>query len=452
MQSNKSLISLFTGAGGLDLGLEQAGFNTKVAIEIEPQACETLRQNKMLCTLSDSGKRKFINESLNQKCLKNLNDLERKRFFSRITEHRIGELYLQDCHVLEGDIRNMSSADLSKRLGGDEPFCIAGGPPCQPFSKAGSQKSLDCTKNGDLFFEFVRLVSDLQPKWFIFENVKGMTFTKTDVLYESCQNCSSLELAAFEIRQDLDRHKNQKHCLACGSKNTEWQVRKEPGGSLKIIENEFKKLGYKCTNRVLNAADYGAPQIRERLFIVGSREGINFEWPFPSHFNPRRQSSQQDMFTSVSNLKTWVTMRDAIWPSVHPKYGTFDPELAKLWVKNVVRPHDEPITWSFDRPSPTIGAHQGAKLAFAPQGVPDEQTYRQHWATKGKKMSDTSPVHVEHEYLTDHELLKLQTFPGWWYLHGTRMQRAFQIGNAVPPVLAKAIGQAIISSENLNGN
>ena len=64
-----------------------------------------------------------------------------------------------------------------------------------------------------------------------------------------------------------------------------------------------------------------------------------------------------------------------------------------------------------------------------------------------KKAGRHPPVFVEHEYLSDEELLKLQTFPSWWYLHGTRMERAFQIGNAVPPILAKKVGESVIKAE-----
>src|SRR5437763_2883658 len=99
-----------------------------------------------------------------------------------------------------------------------------------------------------------------------------------------------------------------------------------------------------------------------------------------------------------------------------------DKAKAVLWVKNVVRPHDEPVTWSLDRPSPTIGAHQSAKLAIAPDGVPEEQLLRQQWHILGKRQRDLPPVPVTHEYLSDVELLKLQSFPEYWYLFGTRMQ------------------------------
>ena len=141
MTHKRTLISLFAGAGGLDLGLEQAGFTTQVANEIEPPACETLRKNKILCNLNGDEVEKFIIESLAQPCLKRLSDIEKKLFFSRIRTHTQKEQHLQECTVIEGDIRNVPSDKFESLLDG-ELFCIAGGPPCQPFSKAGKQKSL----------------------------------------------------------------------------------------------------------------------------------------------------------------------------------------------------------------------------------------------------------------------------------------------------------------------
>lgn len=448
MTIKRNLISLFTGAGGLDLGLEMAGLNTIIANEIEAHACETLRKNKVICDLSDNELDNFIEKSLEQRCFSKVSEKEKKQFFERIKKNKIKTKFLQDCNIIEGDIRNIPSLEFTKLINGADVFCIAGGPPCQPFSKAGKQKSLDCEKNGDLFYEFVRLVRDIKPKWFIFENVKGITFTKTDVIYQLCNSCGHKGIAPFNIRQDFDNLKNHKLCEKCASTNTEWDTINEKGGSLKIIVNEFKKIGYKCSFNALNAADFGAPQIRDRLFIVGSRDGANFIWPEATHSS--KINGSLDIFSPEKNLKPWVTMKDVLWKETHPVYGRFSQEQARLWVKNVVRPHDEPVTWALDRPSPTIGAHQGAKLAFAPYGVPEKQLYRQQWATQGRKQGDTPPVPVEHEYLSDKELLLLQTFPEWWYLHGTRMQRAFQIGNAVPPVLAKAMGEALIKSEEQN--
>jgi DNA (cytosine-5)-methyltransferase 1 len=449
MKFEKSLISLFAGAGGLDLGLEMAGFTTIVANELEEHACETLRKNKELCNLNNGEVNAFIKNAIQQRCFNRLNGEEQKLFFKRLQRNGQQTKFLQSAMVIQGDIRTIESSIFKKNLKGKELFCIAGGPPCQPFSKAGKQKSLDCTKNGDLFNEFVRLVNDLSPKWFLFENVKGITFTKTDVIYQCCNNCGKNSIAPFKVRQDFSKLHKDYNCENCGSKNTNWITKNEPGGSLKIIFNEFQKLGYKCTYKVLNAADFGAPQIRERLIIVGSLEGKDFKWPVPTHAKHTNDNYQNSLFENTTPKKSWVTMKEAIWNKKHHHYGKFDDTEAKLWVKNVVRPHDEPVIWTTNRPSPTIGAHQSAKLAFAPYGVPEKQLFRQQWSIKGRKQSDTPPVKVEHKYLTDEELLKLQTFPDWWYLHGTRMQRAFQIGNAVPPILAKIIGEAILKSEEI---
>ena len=139
-------------------------------------------------------------------------------------------------------------------------------------------------------------------------------------------------------------------------------------------------------------------------------------------------------------------MASALWPNGHPVFGKLNTSVARLWVKNVVRPHAEPVTWTLDRPSPTIGAHQAAKLAIAPDGVPEEQLRRQQWHVKGQRQGDLPSVYVKHEYLSDEELLSLQTFPSSWYLHGTRMQRAFQIGNAVPVRLAEVVGQSLLEN------
>jgi DNA (cytosine-5)-methyltransferase 1 len=458
--SRHTLLSLFTGAGGLDLGLEMAGFETRAASELEAHACETLRCNKAMCKLGPAERDDFIQRVLTQRCYHGLAAGEAEALVSRLRTPP-GDKFLQSASIVEGDIRQVSSDQLRSACGlgpGERPFCIAGGPPCQPFSRAGKRQAVDDAKNGDLFFEFVRVVRDLKPDWFLFENVKGLLLTKTDVLMLRCNTCSACEIAPFQVRMAWGRNQPVAPvCEKCGSKKVSAESREVRGGSLQIIIKEFERTGYRCDHRVLNAADFGAPQVRERLFIVGSRDSIPFEWPTPTHSeSPRaakQASLQMDLFDrdpSVA-LKPWRTMFEALWSRGHPQYRELDPRRAVLWVKNVVRPHDEPVTWSLDRPSPTIGAHQGAKLAIAPHGVPDDQIQRQQWHTRGRRQGDSSPVRVEHAYLTDEELLHLQTFPSWWYLHGTRMQRAFQIGNAVPPLLAYEVGKAIIRSSERVG-
>lgn len=450
-----SLVSLFTGAGGLDLGLEQAGFETLFANEIEPYACESLRANRVLRSLEPREfEQWFQNQISSQRCYNRVPPIEtarlRRRLLRALSEH---ETYLDHAQIVERDVRKLTSTDVLEatklRVGAID--LLAGGPPCQPFSRAGKREVVE-SADGQLFLEFVRLVSDLRPRWFLLENVKGLVLHKADVATQTCPECSNIEIVPFECRDDIkasDRIQAIcRRCDYCGPQAVEWEKRK--AGSLEIIQNEFERAGYSCQSIILNAADFGAPQHRERLFIVGSRDGEKLEWPVATHGEPdSTRRAAPTLFDRLNGRRPWKTVNDSLYGAGHWRYGDLDPTRAVLWVKNVVRPHDEPVTWTLDRPAPTIGAHQAAKLAIAPQGVPEAQLRRQQWHVLGRRQGDTPPVPVEHEYLNDEELLALQTFPASWYLYGTRMQRAFQIGNAVPPVLAKVVGEAILKAMGL---
>ena len=310
-----------------------------------------------------------------------------------------------------------------------------GGPPCQSFSRAGKRGSVD-DERGQLFLEFVRIVRDTRPRWFLFENVKGLLLTKTSIWFYRCASCGREEIPPFEVDRLEPAESVGPACLDCG-RETKWVIEKnKKGGALDLIVSEFERIGYSCTPMVLNAADFGAPQLRERLFIIGSRDGERCSLPVPTH------GSHEVNRPLPAHRTVW----EALFNEPNPNHmWPLDPNLAVLWVKNVVRPHDEPVCWTLLRPAPTIGAHQGAKLAIAPFGVPPEQLARQQWHVLGKRQGDTPPVPVEHSYLGDDDLLTLQTFPVSWAVMGTRMERAFQIGNAVPPLLGRAVAGALLT-------
>jgi DNA (cytosine-5)-methyltransferase 1 len=440
-----SLISLFTGAGGLDLGLEQAGFQTLVANEIGPHACETLRQNQVLNSLQPTEFDAWFALQMGQRCYNGTNEVLSEELRSRIRSCLTERNYLRGAKIVERDIRALSAKEILELAGSRKGNVdlIAGGPPCQPFSRAGKREAVK-TDTGKLFKDFVRLVDEVRPRWFLFENVKGLTLTKAPLARIHCRVCRETSLVKFDDWELLQSETEKSvPCYRCGAQNTSVSWENKSGGSLDIILQEFANLGYKCNHTILNAADFGAPQLRERLFIVGSRDGESFEWPSPTH-GKSHGLSQATLF-DLNDLQPWRGVRETLWPNGHWRYGILKKD-AVLWVKNVVRPHDEPVTWNLDRASPTIGAHQGAKLTIAPSGVPEAQLFRQQWHSLGRRQGDTPPVFVEHEYLTDLELLKLQTFPENWYLFGTRMERAFQIGNAVPPILARVVGAAIMAA------
>ena len=447
---SRKAISLFSGAGGFDIGFEAAGFTTLATIDFDKSACETLRLNKSMPTHGDSANELWFEQIKNNKWFEGIRDELYERLRSGSGEKR----FLQNAVIIDRDIRTITSdeiADVAKIRKG-ELEAIFGGPPCQSFSRVGNRKSVQ-DERGRLFTEFVRIVDDLRPRWFVFENVKGLVLTKTDVSWKICKKCCFRETVHFSSTTSWFKESHDHGpCTRCGGIDFTFELdRAKSGGSLDIIIGEFSRIGYQCNHTILNAADFGVPQIRERLFIVGSRDSEKFDWPQPIF---RRYASSGDcqlkLFSSSDpDIPTWKNMIDTLWPLGHPRYGRLDLNKAVLWVKNVVRPHAEPVTWDLNRPSPTVGAHQAAKLAIAPYGVPLEQLWRQQWHTRGRRQADTSPVSVEHSYLTDLELLKLQTFPTYWHLHGTRMQRAFLIGNAVPPVLGTAIGLAITEKKGL---
>ena len=431
----KKAISLFSGAGGLDIGVETAGYQVRCAVEINQYAARTLEMNRWLSTAS---KIDFDDWFQREGALpyKSWSPEAVAQVKRRISKGVGRHAHLSSCTVFNRDIRSVTSEELAATaaLAKDDLELLFGGPPCQSFSRAGQRLAVD-DERGQLFLEFVRIANDLRPRRIVFENVKGLIQTKANVWRVICRTCGFDEVPPFNADADLPQDKSTAiACTKCRSKKTQWKVdRMKSGGSLDWIQSAFERIGYTTAAFLLNAADFGVPQRRERVFLVGTRDGEDLMMPRPSIFGDQHRTLWTTLFSEPNP--------DHEWP--------LDPSRAVLWVKNVVRPHDEPVTWPLTQPAPTIGAHQGAKLAIAPRGVPEEQLLRQQWHLHGRRQGDTAPVAVDHSYLSDRDLLLLQTFPESWYVAGTRMERAFQIGNAVPPLLAHHVVRALSTGEGI---
>lgn len=194
-RNNKpKVISLFSGAGGLDIGFENAGFSIAVSVEIDPSCCETLKTNR------------------------------------------------PNLPVINKNIAEVSAQEIldAANLVPLEAALVIGGPPCQSFSLAGLRKGLD-DERGKLLFEFVRIVRETLPIGFVLENVKGLT---------NWDSGRALKLLIEELS--------------------------------KPIEYNGKQYVYAITPpQILNAVDYGVPQHRERLILVGNRKGMDFHYPAP---------------------------------------------------------------------------------------------------------------------------------------------------------------------------
>lgn len=191
-----NIISLFSGCGGLDLGFEKAGFNVVVANEFDKNIWETFKVNH------------------------------------------------PNTKLIEGDIRNIKEEDLPDNVDG-----IIGGPPCQSWSEAGSLKGIDDDR-GKLFYEYIRILKNKQPKFFLAENVSGML---------------------------ADRHSE----------------------AVNNILQMFKECGYNISLTLVNAKNYGVAQERKRVFYIGFRSDLNIDFVFP------KGSTEDD------NKK--ITLRDIIW-------------------------------------------------------------------------------------------------------------------------------------------
>lgn len=206
-------VELFTGAGGLALGLENAGWKHLAMVERDKHACSTVKQN---WGIPDDGN--------------------------------------GDWKLFQGDVQHFDFQTFEHTVD-----LVAGGPPCQPFSLGGKHRAFkDCR---DMFPEAVRAVRELRPRFFIFENVKGLLRES----FSSYFNYIILQLSYPELAREKSEtwinHLTRLERLHTGGRT--------------------KTLNYRVVYRLLNAAEYGVPQNRQRVFIVGFRSDLSQEWSFP---------------------------------------------------------------------------------------------------------------------------------------------------------------------------
>jgi len=312
-----------------------------------------------------------------------------------------------DTPVYDADIASLDATKIRemlkfKKLDLD---LLAGGPPCQSFSTAGKRLSLDDAKKGPLLFEFVRLLDELRPKAFLLENVKGI-------------------LSASSCWRSLPYNNNGKI------------IDVHHGSLLRELTKRIRSCGYSLHYRELNAADFGVPQVRKRVFFVGFRDGTTPTLPEPSH------SRDADMFGVP-----WRPIRDFLSELKHDDShcAKFSPRKLKYlklvppggnWRDLPVRLQKESMGaayfakggrtgyWrrlSFDEPAPTI--------LTEPQNA------------------STSLCHpVEHRPLSVRECARIQTFPDDWVFVGRGSAQYRLVGNAVPVLLAERVGEAIAQS------
>lgn len=353
------VLSFFSGAMGLDLGLEKAGFQTLLACEIDKASRKTIIANNP----------------------------------------KIG---------LIGDIRNYTADQVLNFSGltkNDTIELMAGGPPCQAFSTAGNRKGFE-DERGNVFLKYLTLIEELKPLFIVLENVRGILSTKFSINSED------------EIAESFSS-----------------ELKNTPGSALYYITKRLERAGYTINFNLYNSANFGAPQIRERVIIIGSLEGVTLPFLNPTHSE-----------TGEFGLKKWKTFKQASvnlenkcdfvkFPEKRLKFYRL-LKAGQNWKDLSIDLQKEALGKSYflgggktgffrriswDRPAPTVVTHPA--------------------------MPATDLAHpVEDRPLSVQEYKRIQEFPDYYSIEGSILEKYRQIGNAVPVSLGEAVGKLIYSA------
>lgn len=354
-----NVVSLFSGAMGLDLGLEKAGLHTAVSVEINKLACETIRENTTI-------------------------------------------------PVIENDIAKVSTEEIlmSANLKRDDVFLVAGGPPCQAFSTAGKRLSLKDFR-GNVIVNFIRVVEEINPPYFILENVRGILSTP-------------LNSVPLEYEEEYNG------------------VVKLTGSVVYFLWNEFRKLGYELSFSLFNSANYGVPQTRERVIIFGSKSS-RIPLPNPTHSE-----------TGIETGNKWVTISEAFSGLGNQSQYLELPERIKKYLVHI----KEGENWNAlpsDIKKEAMGKSfelDGGKTGF----------FRRLSFSKPSPTLLTSPIMnatllahpTEMRSLSVQEYARIQQFPDDWKFHGKLSDIFKQIGNAVPTGLGYVAGKTVLDFHKNN--
>jgi DNA (cytosine-5)-methyltransferase 1 len=376
-------VELFSGAGGLALGLEAAGFEHVALIERNRDACATIRLNR------------------------------------------------PKWNLIESDVRSINFEGFGKV------DLVAGGPPCQPFSIGGKAKGYDDLR--DMFPQAVRAVRELRPAAFLFENVRGLL-----------RECFSNYVEFIRLQLTYPDFPI--------SKNVSWETNLQRLQKHNSSSARSDGLRYQVSIQLADAANYGVPQRRHRVFFVGFRSDLDARWFFPSPTSSHDELLKAKFLTgsywhehdipapaSVPHLvksriqrlekdglfpaqERWKTVRDALTDLPHPRDRSNFPN---HYFQPGARPYPGHTGSMIDEPSKALKAGD--------HGVPG-----------GENMLNYGNGQVR--YFSVRESARIQTFPDDYVFTGSWSESMRQLGNAVPVKLAQAVSKSIHSHLNaING-
>ncbi|MGB5960783.1 MAG: DNA cytosine methyltransferase [Coleofasciculaceae cyanobacterium] len=333
-------VSLFTGAGGMDLGFEVAGFSTRCCVEKDEHSCITLRTNR------DVGSKTGLHS------------------------------FLREATVIEDDINNVSGQRILTAAGIEkkEVGLVYGGPPCQAFSVFGKRQGLDDAR-GTLLWEFVRIIKELEPKNFVLENVSGLkTYKQAIVLNELCQSLSL-------------------------------------NGKYSISVHDYE------------IADFGIPQFRRRIFIIGSSNGKTVP-PMTPSYGSNEDSSPGGI------LKPYRTVGEALTGLGEPEEIDIPNHKGRVHSQAIIERYASLKLGQRD-PKTRINKLDPKRPSFTIVVGSDAGGGKGH-------IHPYTPREV-----TPRESARMQTFPDFWVFSGTSRHPIRQVGNAVPALFAALLAAHI---------
>lgn len=408
--SNKkiSVLDLFAGAGGFSEGFINSGCEMIAHIEMDRHACETIRTRMIYHALKNKNK---LGEYKKYMLGKTERDALVKKYG---LQNEVGSVICEE--ITKNNYKELFKS-IHKRLDGRVLDIIIGGPPCQAYSTVGRSRDgrrMKWDRRNTLYKLYVEFLKEFQPKIFVFENVEGL------------------------LSASKSRHFNNMRRL-------------------------MKNAGYTVKHRVLNAADYGVPQRRKRVIILGWNKDLKFN-DYPEFEKIEREYSVGDFLINLPGLKAGENLEPAEYnenKGVIINVGIFNPRVNVL-ESHVARPHTEQDLEIYR--TAVLTKKKGMELCYnmLPERLKTHNN-RKSFLDRFKVVDFESPAcqtvvaHISkdgHYYihpdikqnrsLSVREAARLQTFPDSFIFEGSRTSKYRQIGNAVPPMLSAVIARELI--------
>lgn len=397
MSNKYTAVDLFCGAGGLSLGFRSAryngfGFHIIAAVDNWKSAVNTYRANH------------------------------------------------PEVEVIPWDIREKRVLEKLIGLTGGHVDVVIGGPPCEAFSLAGKRDPND--PRARLFYEYVKIVERLKPYMFVMENVKGiltMVSLREDISEDDKQEALKILNEVLDLKSVGRKRRAAPQYILRNNWIKEPELRKKVQSIRKFIttvpgaiKQSFDKIGYEVVwqPRPLNAADYGVPQRRERVFFIGARRGFGIKicFPEPTH------AKEPEVKCDGRKLERWRTLKDAIG-DLPPFEERSDDEVYNGGFSDIYMSRNRVMSW--DKPSYTILASARHILLH-----PDSPKMIKVGKDKRVFAGGGKP-----RRLSIRECARIQTFPdSYKFIGNSVIDKYALIGDAVPPLFARRVAEAVLKS------